>query len=122
MRRASAAARSAMKVVVAVSVTVGGRRAGCCCLRAWDGWGRMSERTSSGGRAGAAVVAPGLGLGLGSAAGCGRGAVTCLGGCLAAVLGFGWVAGVGLVGAWALAAAGLLAVGTGLGATFGGCP
>ena len=36
------------------------------------------------------------------------------------VLGFGWVAGAGLVGAWALAAAGLLAVGTGLGARLGG--
>ena len=45
-----------------------------------------------------------------------------LGGCLAAVLGFGWVAGVGLVGAWALAAVGLLAVGTGLGAHLGGFP
>ena len=45
-----------------------------------------------------------------------------LGGCLAAVLGFGWVAGVGLVGAWALAAAGLLAVGAGLGARLGGVP
>ena len=42
VRRASAAARSAMKVVAAASVTVGGRRAGRCCLRAWDGWGRMS--------------------------------------------------------------------------------
>ena len=42
MRRASAAARSAMKVVAVASVTVGGRRAGRCCLWAWDGWGRMS--------------------------------------------------------------------------------
>ena len=42
VRRASAAARSAMKVLAAASVTVGGRRAGRCCLRAWDGWGRMS--------------------------------------------------------------------------------
>ena len=42
VRRASAAARSAMKVVAVTSVTVGGRRAGRCCLRAWDGWGRMS--------------------------------------------------------------------------------
>ena len=40
--RASAAARSAMKVVAAASVTVRGRRAGRCCLRAWEGWGRMS--------------------------------------------------------------------------------
>ena len=39
MRSASAAARSAMKVVAAASVTVGERRAGCCFLRAWDGWG-----------------------------------------------------------------------------------
>ena len=54
--------------------------------------------------------------------GCGRGALMGLGGCLAAVLGFGWVAGAGLVGAWALAAAGLLAVGTGLGARLGGVP
>ena len=30
VRRASAAVRSAMKVVAAASVTVGGRRAGCC--------------------------------------------------------------------------------------------
>ena len=56
---------------------------------------------SSGGRARAAVVAPGLDLGLGLAAGCGRGVLTGLGGCLAAVLGFGWVVGVGFVGAWA---------------------
>ena len=42
MRHASAAARSAMKVVAVALVTVGGRRAGRCCLRAWDGWGRMS--------------------------------------------------------------------------------
>ena len=75
-----------------------------------------------GGRARAAVVAPGLDLGLGLAAGCGRGALTDLGGCLAAVLGFGWVAGVGLAGAWALAAAGLLAVGAGLGACLRGVP
>ena len=65
-------------------------------------------------------MAPGLDLGLGLAAGCGRGVRTGLGGCLAAVLGFGWVVGVGSVGAWALAAAGLLAVGAGLGARLGG--
>ena len=65
-------------------------------------------------------MAPGLGLGLGLAAGCGRGAPTGLGGCLAAVLDFGWVAGAGLVGAWALAAAGLLVLGRGLGARLGG--
>ena len=59
-------------------------------------------------RARAAVVAPGLGVGLG--------------GCLAAVLGFGRAADAGLVGAWALAAVGLLAVGTGLGARLGGFP
>ena len=53
-------------------------------------------------------------LGLGLAAG--------LGGCLAAVLVFGWVVGVGFVGAWALAAAGLLAVGAGLEARLGGVP
>ena len=41
---------------------------------------------------------------------------------LAAVLGFGWVVGVGFVGAWALAAAGLLVVGAGLGARLGGVP
>ena len=35
--RALAAARSAMKVVAVASVTGGGRRAGRCCLRAWDG-------------------------------------------------------------------------------------
>ena len=39
VRRAGAAARSAMKVVPAASVTVGGRRAGHCCCRVWDGWG-----------------------------------------------------------------------------------
>ena len=70
----------------------------------------------------AAVVAPGLGLGLGMAAGRGSGALTSLGACLASVLGFGWVAGAGLVGPWVLAAAGLLAVGTGLGARSGGFP
>ena len=67
-------------------------------------------------------MAPGLDLGLGLAAGCGRGALTGFGGCLAAVLDFGWVVGVGLVGLWALAAAGLLAVGAGLGARLGGVP
>ena len=56
-------------------------------------------------------MAPGLDMGLGLAAG--------LGGCLAAVLGFGWVVGVGFVRAWALAAAGLLAVGAGLEARLG---
>ena len=66
----------------------------------------------------------GAGLGLGSWLGCGLRSwrLTGLGGCLAAVLGFAWVAGAGLVGAWALAAAGLLAVGTGLGARMGGFP
>ena len=67
-------------------------------------------------------MAPGLGLGLGLAAGWGCGVPTDLGGCLAAVLGCGWVASAGLVGAWALAAAGLLAVGTGWGARLGGFP
>ena len=122
MRLASAAARSAMKLVTAPSVMVGGRRAGRCCLQAWDGWGRMSWRTSSWGRARAAVVAPGLGLGMGLAAGCGRGAPTGSGGCLAAVLGFGRAAGARFVRAWALAAAGLLAVGTALGARLRGFP
>ena len=61
----------------------------------------------------AAVVAPGLGLGLGLAAGFGRGAPTGRG---------GRAAGAGLVGVWALAAAGLLTVGTGLGARLGGFP
>ena len=67
-------------------------------------------------------MAPGLSLGSGLAAGCGRGALTGLAGCLTAVLGFSWVAGAGLVGAWALAAVGLLAVETGLGARLGGFP
>ena len=67
-------------------------------------------------------MAPDLDLGLGLAGGCGRGVLTGLGGCLAAVLGFGWVVGVAFVGAWALAAAGLLAVGAGLGARLGGVP
>ena len=57
-------------------------------------------------------MAPGLGLGLGLAAGRR----------LAAVLGFGWVVGVGFAGAWALTAAGLLAVGAGLEACLGGVP
>ena len=59
-------------------------------------------------------MAPGLGLGLGLAAG----VLTGLGG----RLGFGWVVGVGFVGAWALAAAGLLAVGAGFEARLGGVP
>ena len=67
-------------------------------------------------------MAPGLVFCLGLAAGCGRGTLTCSGGCLAAVSGFGWVSGAGLVGAWASAAAGLLAVGAGLGARLGGVP
>ena len=67
-------------------------------------------------------MARGFDLGLGLAAGCGRGVLTGLGGCVAAVLGFGWVVGVGFVGSWALAAAGLLAVGVGLGARLGGVP
>ena len=67
-------------------------------------------------------MAPGLGLGLGLAAGCSRCVLTGLGGRLAAVLGFGWVVGVGFVGACALAAAGLLAVGAGLEARLGGVP
>ena len=67
-------------------------------------------------------MAPGSDLGLGLAAGCGRGVLRGFVGCLAAVLGFGWVAGVGLVGARALAALGLLAVGAGLGACLGGVP
>ena len=41
---------------------------------------------------------------------------------MAAVLGFGRAAGVGFVGAWALGAVGLLAVGTGSGACLGGLP
>ena len=67
-------------------------------------------------------MAPGLGLRLGLAAGCGRGVLTGLAGRLAAVLSFGWVVGVGFVGAWPLAAAGLLAVGAGLKARLGGVP
>ena len=65
-------------------------------------------------------MAPGLGLGFGLAAGCGRGVLTGFGGRLAAVLGLRL--GVGFVGAWALAAAGLLAVGAGLEARLGGVP
>ena len=76
----------------------------------------------SGGSGSRCRLGAGLGLGLGLAAGCGRGALAGLGGCLAPVLGFGRVAGAGLVGAWALAAAGLLAVETGLGARLGGFP
>ena len=41
-RRAFAGARSPMKVVAVALVTMGGRRAGCCCCRVWDGWGRTS--------------------------------------------------------------------------------
>ena len=69
-----------------------------------------------------AVMAPGVGWGSGLFAGCGRGALTGLGGFLAAVLGFGWVAGGGLAGASALAAAGLHVVKTGLGGLFGRFP
>ena len=65
-------------------------------------------------------MAPGLSLGLGLAAGCGRGTPTSLGDCLVAVLSSGRAAGAGLVGAWALAAAGSVAVGTSLGARLGG--
>ena len=66
----------------------------------------------------------GAGLGLEFGLGCGLRSwpLMGLGGCLAVVLGFGWVAGAGLVGAWALAAAGLLAVGTGFGGPFGRFP
>ena len=39
VHRASALARSAMKVVAAVSVTAVGHRAGCCCRRVCDGLG-----------------------------------------------------------------------------------
>ena len=67
-------------------------------------------------------MAPGFGLGLALAAGCGRGVRTRLGPCLAASLGFGRAAGAGLVGAWAMAVAGLLVLGTGLGARLGGFP
>ena len=45
MRRASAAARSAMKVVAVASVTVGGCRAGRCCLLAGP-WGCTVARMS----------------------------------------------------------------------------
>ena len=41
---------------------------------------------------------------------------------MAAVLSFGRAAGAGFVGAWALEASGLLAVGTGFGARLGGFP
>ena len=44
VRRASALARSAIKVVAAASVMVGGRRAGRCCCRALDGRGWRSKR------------------------------------------------------------------------------
>ena len=64
----------------------------------------------------------GLELGFGLCCRSHSGALTGLGGCLAAVLGFGWVAGAGLVGACTLAAAGLLAVGTGSGARLRGFP
>ena len=114
MRRASAAARSAMKVVAVASVTVGGAPRWALLP---SGLGRLGPDVIEdvlGGQACAAVVLPGLDLGLGLAAG--------LGGCLAAVLGFGWVVGVGFVGAWALAAAGLLAVWSGLEARLGGVP
>ena len=81
-----------------------------------------------------ALLPPGLGwLGLnvvedvlgGSGLRCRRVAGLGLGlafGCLAAVLDFCRAAGVAFVGAWALAAAGLPAVGTGLGARWGGFP
>ena len=66
----------------------------------------------------------GAGFGLGFGLGCGLRSwhADGVGGRLAAVFGFGWVVGVGFVGAWALAAAGLLAVGEGLEARLGGVP
>ena len=82
MRRASAAAHSAMKVVLAASVTVGGRRAGRCCL-GWlgpevveDFMGWLGWRCPRGARLG-------LGLAFGSGLGprCGDG--------------FGWLLGGG---------------------------
>ena len=39
VRSALTVVRSHMKVVAVASVTVGGRRAGRCCVRSWDGWG-----------------------------------------------------------------------------------
>ena len=122
MRPASAVMRSAMKVVAAASVTVGG--APCCALLP-PSLGRLGPNVIEdvlGGPGSRCRRGAGFGLGFDLAAGCGRGALTDLGGCFAAVLGFGWVAGVGLAGAWALAAAGLLAVGAGLGARLGGVP
>ena len=101
-----------------------GGRAPCWALLP-PGLGRLGLNVIEdvlGGSARAAVVAPGLGLGWGLAAGCGRGAPTSLGGCLAAALNFGRAVNAGLVGVWALAAAGLLVVGTGLGARLGGSP
>ena len=67
-------------------------------------------------------MAAGLGLGLRFTAGWCRGALTGLHGCLAAVLSFVRAGGAGFVGARALAAAGLLAVGTGLVVRLGGFP
>ena len=115
MHRASAAARSAMKVVAAASVTVGGAVLGAVASRP----GTAVAECHRGRPLGVGLALP-LGLGLGLAAGCGRGAPTGFGGCLTAVLGFGRLAGAGLVGARAFAAAGLLAMGTGLGARLGG--
>ena len=105
-RGASCFGRGALRYECGGSGAGDGGGAPCWALLP-PGLGRLGPNVIEdvlGGPGRAAVVAPGLDLGSGLAAGCGRGALTGLGGCLAAVLRFGWFAGVGLVGAWALAA------------------
>ena len=89
MRRASAAARSAMKVVAAASVTVGGRRVGRCCLRALGRLGPNVIEDVLGGPG--SRCRRGAGFGLGFGLGCGLRSWR--------ADGFGWLFGGGL-GFW----------------------
>ena len=144
---ASALAGSAMMVMAAVLVMAGGRRGGRCCCRVLGRRGWRLQRTSVGGCAWAADLAPGLDLGLCLAVRCGCGVALNLGSCftlglgggwtlgcgLAAGLGFGWAAAAGFAAvrclpalpvagrgaAWVLADVGSLGDGTGFGACVG---
>ena len=86
MHRASAAARSAMKVVAAASVTVGGRRAARCCLRALGRPGPNVIEDVLGGPGSRCRCVAGFGLGFGL--GCGLRSWR--------ADGFGWLFGGGL--------------------------
>ena len=76
----------------------------------------MSWRTSSGGSGSCCRRGASLGLGYGFRCGLPWQRADGLGRLLGSGLGLGLAAGAGLVGMWALAAEGLLAVGTGMGA------